>query len=76
MPTIASSPLFTSGTEGFNGIAIDGMKNSIWTEWKCIFYVIINGNAIEALLHLAYLSNTLLGQITTPVTLGIKGQNF
>ena len=26
-----------------NGSPIDGIENSIWTEWKCIFYVIING---------------------------------
>ena len=44
-------------------------KNSIWMEWKCIFYVIIQWDAHwKALSHLALPSNTLPGQITTPVT--------
>ena len=34
-----------------NGSTIDGIKNSIWTEWKCIFYVIINGWPIAMSSH-------------------------
>ena len=34
-----------------NGSSIDGIKNSIWTEWKCIFYVIINGWPIDMSSH-------------------------
>ena len=54
-----------------------GWRKKTPFEWsESVFFMELSmAMPLKALLHLAHLSNTLPGQITTPVTLGIKGQN-